>query len=253
MKELINELGQKNITIICIIIILIIVALIVLMIIEKSQEKKKAKEELHNVLPYIENKSCIESNNNLSNVSSSSDNSNIEKDVFYVSKKETPESAKKAIEDAAKKLAYEDKSDLVGPTYFEKEQEENSIISYDELIKKDIDVDSANDLLLKDEGNEPITIDELYKSNNNIDDIEEQSFDYQNEEIIIPKIKEDIEVKKFKNSEVISPVFGIKKPIDYKEKYNKPQEQNNINNLDVEITKTEELLTELKKLKDKLD
>ncbi|MDD5979852.1 MAG: hypothetical protein PUC23_01915, partial [bacterium] len=61
------------------------------------------------------------------------------------------------------------------------------------------------------------------------------------------------ESKKFKNSEVISPVFGIKRDVIYKKEYNELGETINIKELDMEIKKTEEFLKELKKLKSKLD
>jgi len=61
------------------------------------------------------------------------------------------------------------------------------------------------------------------------------------------------ESKKFKNSEVFSPVFGIKRDVIYKKEYNELGETINIKELDMEIKRTEEFLKELKKLKSKLD
>ena len=183
------------------------------------------------------------------------------KDVVYVENEEKQkEDAKKAIEEAAKKMVYEEKPDLIGPTFFERVQEEKSIISYNELINTDLNIDEENEKVLADEGNEPITIDELLYKGESIEEIEPQ-------EIIIPTIgKEQLvednniflnepaeETKKFKSSDVISPVFGVKRDIIYKKEYNELGETINIKELEVEIKKTEDFLKELKKLKDKLD
>ena len=127
--------------------------------------------------------------------------------------------------------------------------------------------------LHQDEGNEPITIDELYsyKEENTIESVEEETTKEEEkqykinvvDETSLPKIddqqKEEMvyyvnsESKKFKNSEVISPVFGIKRDVIYKKEYNELGETINIKALDMEIKRTEEFLKELKKLKSKLD
>ena len=114
-----------------------------------------------------------------------------------------------------------------------------------------------------DEGNEPITIDEIY---NREDQVEEPSVKklLEDEESLIYN---DLDVKdenekqvnyinnrdSFKPSDVISPVFGVKREIVYQKEYNELGETINIKELEVEIKKTEEFLKELKKLKNKLD
>ena len=60
-------------------------------------------------------------------------------------------------------------------------------------------------------------------------------------------------IEKFKNSQVISPVFGVKRDVIYKKEYNELGETIDIKELDMEIKKTEEFLKQLKRLKDKLD
>ena len=137
----------------------------------------------------------------------------------------------------------EEKNDLIGPTFFEKVQEEKSIISYDELIKANLNPDELDSYIKEDEGNEPITLEELYKNNANEDfnETEEVSLKSQTEEIK--------EIKKFKNSSIISPVFGIK---NENEKVNMYQ-TSNVKNIEYEIQKTEEILDELKKLKERIE
>ena len=72
------------------------------------------------------------------------------------------------------------------------------------------------------------------------------------EESIFNKVQElKEEPKRFKNSSVISPVFGIKSDNEYKkiETY----KNTNVKNIEDEIKKTEEFLSELKKLKERIE
>ena len=94
--------------------------------------------------------------------------------------------------------------------------------------------------------NEPITLDELYKKN--IDDLIEKQ-----EEKINSFNKEQLneEPKKFKNSSVISPVFGIKSDNEYKKL--EAYKRSDVRNIEDEIKKTEEFLSELKKLKERIE
>ena len=100
--------------------------------------------------------------------------------------------------------------------------------------------------LVEDEGNEPITLDELYRKN--IDDLIEKQ-----EEKINSFNKEQLneEPKKFKNSSVISPVFGIKSDNEYKKL--EAYKRSDVRNIEDEIKKTEEFLSELKKLKERIE
>lgn len=249
MQEFINSIGEKNIYFMLGVIIVIVIALLIVVIIENKSNNRYVIESKPNKRKKV--------NNDLNDFEL-----NIEekKDVVYVENEETKEDAKKAIEEAAKKMVYEEKPDLIGPTFFERVQEEKSIISYNELINTDLNIDEENEKVLADEGNEPITIDELLYKGESIEEIEPQ-------EIIVPTIgKEQLvednniflnepaeETKKFKSSDVISPVFGVKRDIIYKKEYNELGETINIKELEVEIKKTEDFLKELKKLKDKLD
>ena len=126
-------------------------------------------------------------------------------------------------------------------------EEEKSIISYDELLKANLDPDELDNYRIEDEGNEPITLDELYKKN--IDDLIEKQEEKINNFNKVQELKE--EPKRFKNSSVISPVFGIKSDNEYKkiETY----KNTNVKNIEDEIKKTEEFLSELKKLKERIE
>lgn len=255
MKDFVNIMGKDNLFIICSIIAVIIVALLVIVIIEKVSARKyrlKRQVEIH---PYKENKTYDDVTNNNEeqqiNPNIKVNNEEIKEEdkqeVVYVVNKPTEEDAKKELEEAAKKLVYEEKNDLIGPTFFEKVQEEKSIISYDELLKANLDPDELDNYRVEDEGNEPITLDELYKKN--IDDLIEKQEEKINNFNKVQELKE--EPKRFKNSSVISPVFGIKSDNEYKkiETY----KNTNVKNIEDEIKKTEEFLSELKKLKERIE
>ena len=259
MKDFVNIMGKDNIFFICSIIVVIILALLVIVIIEKASSKKYKLKQQVELPSYKENKIYDDSKDNndiyKSEVINEEDNVNntvndvkpIEQEVVYVVNKPTEEDAKKELEEAAKKLVYEEKNDLIGPTFFEKVQEEKSIISYDELLKANLDPDELDNYRVEDEGNEPITLDELYKKN--IDDLIEKQEEKINNFNKVQELKE--EPKRFKNSSVISPVFGIKSDNEYKkiETY----KNTNVKNIEDEIKKTEEFLSELKKLKERIE
>ena len=151
---------------------------------------------------------------------------------------------------------------------YEEQQEKNAIISLEELVQKSKDLYEANELTqYQDEGNEPISLKELENRVGKTSKIEE-TFEI---EKVIPKeeikqieetepvkkkvILEDFETqknnKKFKNSPIISPIYGIEK----ESKDNKMELENTADyeKLDAEIKKTNEFLMTLKELQKKLD
>lgn len=307
MEKITNLLNENGVLLIIGIIVVIVFLLFIILLIERKNKLKYNKEYTlqENLEDYDGD---IEDNNNIS-LDKNKDNKHLEdilkiKELENIEKTdkvdkvdkldknipaeeehiiykedETPKEAKKAIEEAAKKLVYEEQSDIVTPTFFEKMQEENSIISYDELMSKNLDFDLSNEQVLEDDGNEPITIDELYKFHEKDDkedtdldklDVSKDEKSYKinaiDEDSVIDSFKDsskddddkmvyyvNSESKKFKNSQVISPVFGVKRDVIYKKEYNELGETIDIKELDMEIKKTEEFLKQLKRLKDKLD
>lgn len=156
---------------------------------------------------------------------------------------------------------------------YEESQEENAIISLEELVAKSKDMYAQNELTqYVDEGNEPISLQELEeKSVLSVPTFEENfSIDkvVPKEELVeesipeVTKIRMDdfntIEatvdsvdtVKKFKNSPIISPIFGIERNDN-----NDMALENTANyeKLDAEIKRTNEFLLTLKDLQKKLD
>lgn len=148
-------------------------------------------------------------------------------------------------------------------TDYELEQEETAIISLEELVKKSKEMYEANELTqYNDEGNEPISISELEVISGReaepitapfeIDKVVED----EKEVVVLDefetiKAKVEPEVKKFKSSPIISPIYGIEK----QEVTNDLELENTANyeKLDAEIKKTNEFLMTLKELQSKLD
>lgn len=88
-------------------------------------------------------------------------------------------------------------------TKFEEEQERTAIISLDELLKNSDNIYSQNELVQYDEGNEPISIDEVIERFNN----EEKNVPLEMQNIV-----EDKEVYSHKESvPFISSLYGIEK------------------------------------------
>lgn len=170
-------------------------------------------------------------------------------------------------------------------TKFEAEQEENAIISMDELLRKSNELYEKNEVKqYEDEGNEPISLQDLEARMNNIKsemeaiEVEEKSNNSIVEEVTphIPvsvveqpeqistsnkvvldnfdtvdksKIYRDDIV--FKSSPIISPIFGIEE----KPSSNDMMLENtaNYDKFDEEIKKTNEFIVTLKELQEKLD
>ena len=152
-------------------------------------------------------------------------------------------------------------------------QEENAIISLEELVKKSKDMYAANELTqYADEGNEPISLEELEKKDLVNTTTFKEPFVIENvvpeEELVEESIEnkqkvvlQDFqsfepkeapkEVKRFKNSPIISPIFGIEK----EESDNDIELENTADyeKLDAEIKKTNEFLMTLRELQKKLD
>lgn len=168
----------------------------------------------------------------------------------------------KALEDAYQEME-EKKEEVVSEeitqepiekTDFELRQEEDAIISLDELFTKGMQLYEANEeVQYQEEGNEPINLQELelrYREKVN-DAIEEAK---EPPTIILPSFEEIGEERetKFQNSPVISPVYGVE---EAKSTINSLALENtaNYDKLDDEIRKTSEFIEILKELQRKLD
>lgn len=266
MSEFIKEFGKDNFIIMLVIAGLIVIVLIFILIIEKRSSKKAIQKEINNISEQKSYTSEVERIKNETKVKDIESDDHVEtlnekteefeeyepNKVYYAPNETTVEEAKEKLEEVTKRLIDETPSDLIDHTNFETEQEEKSIISYEELIKASHDIDEKNDRLLEDEGEAAITIEELYKKHQ-----EEQSIidgiDAVNEKAKVsnPVFEEE---KRFKNSEVISPVFGIYTgEVKPKAVLKELDKEVGPKDLEDEIQRTEDFLSELKRLKNKLD
>jgi len=145
-------------------------------------------------------------------------------------------------------------------TNYELEQEENAIISLEELIEKSKAMYEANELTQYDEGNEPISLEELEEKAGKEAVIYEEPFIIENvvpkeeikENTVVEVVPEKVEEasKKFKSSPIISPVFGIEKSSNTDLEL---ENTANYTKFDAEIQKTNEFLMTLKELQEKLE
>jgi len=264
MEQFINSFGKNNLMVVLAIVVAIVLALIIIVIIEKVQSKKQSIKnyEYEEEVPVVKQKAPMkeekkkeelletketpkEMNEPKQEIKEEPVISNEKPEVVY--KEEVGQiDAKKKLTEAAEKLVKEPAKGTDGHTHFEEEQEESSIISYEELKKASKEIDDRNDNLLQEEESYPITIEELYKKH-----VEEQD---EIKELDNPIFEDDLP-KKFKNSEVISPVFGVYKRVDEPKTYTNASYERNMSKreIDHEIRKTEDFLTELRSLKNKLD
>ena len=211
----------------------------------------------------------------------------VKEDIVYAPIELNQEEAKEELERLTKELeiraeiekqkALEEKNNIKNEddelTLFEKEQEENAIISLDELMNKANDIYTSNEAVqYEDEGNEPITLDDLRarweEEQTRINKVENE--EPQKEEVVVevkPEVKEAKKVvfptmeriSKFENSPIISPVYGIeRKESTLGDDLVSPTEIELENTADYEkfdeeIRKTNEFIATLKELQKKLD
>lgn len=145
-------------------------------------------------------------------------------------------------------------------TAFENAQEENAIISVEELVKASENITDEEIEQYEDDGNEPISIKELealYKSvdepveEDKIEKVEvyEETIKLPDFDIKVKPASEAYEGKSFKNAPVISPVYGLKTT----EESIMLEQTANLDKLNEEIKKTNEFLSALKELRKNLE
>ena len=100
-------------------------------------------------------------------------------------------------------------------TNFEMEQERTAIISLDELLKKSNDLYNDNEVVQYDDGNEPISIDEVLKMFKKDDEEELEALETQEEkkvpEVFQEVVEEKVPYAKKESIPFISSVYGIEK------------------------------------------
>lgn len=191
---------------------------------------------------------------------------------------ESKEEVIEQLEDVTPVVEEQTKVENIELTDYEEDQEQAAIISLDELIKKSKELYENNELAqYEDEGTEPISLQELeekkvVRSEEWYDEpfiISEVVPEEEVEEVVevkqeklvlddfntvkVNEVKEEV-TPKFKNSPIISPIFGIEKQIEEMSPTEMELENTaNYDKLDEEIRKTNEFLMTLRELQKKLD
>ena len=174
-----NTQGQMIFSIIKLLIIVLCAILLVTYIVQSVQAKKKLKQ--------------IKEENKIRNIKKEEITALKEdKEPLYTNEKTEIEDSASAINDALKE-------EPITLTNFEEDQEKTAIISIDELMKK------AKDLELISEEDEDTGVNFLEKYN-----LEPAEVDVSSN---VKSSTEEKQVKAFKVSQVISPIYGVKKEV----------------------------------------
>ena len=198
---------------------------------------------------------------------------NEEEVIKYKDEVYTESEAKAELEritEELKKLENEDKEENIELTKFETEQEENAIISLDELIAKGKTITEQNEITqYQDDGNEPISIQELeerYRKEKEqievleVEEPKEEKTKLSIDDFLNGKEKEIERPKAYQESKstyhpspIISPIYGIEEEQVKKNTTLELENTANYQKFDEEIRKTNEFLNKLKELQQKLD
>ena len=239
----------------------------------------------------VNNENEIESNSNESEVELVSQESQEKQEeaLQYTSVEPSPEDARRELDRLKEELtlqqAQEDEMENIALNNYEEEQEANAIISLEELVQKSKDMYEANELTqYADEGNEPISLQDLERKldkkaseledtfiiENVVPESELLEAEEENNEAVIVNseaintntvntvsVREMPEISSeriFKSSPIISPIYGIeKKDADMSPTEIELENTANYDKLDEEIKKTNEFLMTLRELQKKLD
>ena len=201
-------------------------------------------------------------------------------ELVYTDIEPDVETAQRQLQELTEELQRQEeqkKAENIKLTSYEEQQEESAIISLEELIQKSKSMYEANELTqYVDEGNVPISLQELESRKGvsveenlydepfiieNVVPVEELEETSEVTPIVVSNsdethepvvIEQPTEVKKFKSSPIISPIFGIEKePMSEQELA--LENTANYQKFDDEIRKTNEFLMTLKELQQKLD
>ena len=198
---------------------------------------------------------------------------NEEEVIKYKDEVYTESEAKAELEritEELKKLGNEEKEENIELTKFETEQEENAIISLDELIAKGKTITEQNEVTqYQDDGNEPISIQELEeryrKEKEQVEALEVEEpkeekpklsiDDFLSAKEKVTPLKEAYSENKttYHPSPIISPIYGIEEEPVKKNTTLELENTANYDKFDEEIRKTNEFLSKLKELQQKLD
>lgn len=235
--------------------------------IEFIEETIENLEEVKtNVIEEVKDESVIEVDNleDLNNIKA-------EDELVYTDIEPDQETARlelKKIEEELRRQESIEEIENIALTNYEEQQEEAAIISLEELLKKSKEMYEKNEVTqYADEGNEPISLQDLERQYGekrvNYDEpfiieevVPENAEKVEIEELIIEDTKAEVvkeevkEAKKFTISPVISPIYGLQKSTQAELALENTADYEK---LDEEIKKTNDFLSTLKDLQNKLD
>ena len=178
--------------------------------------------------------------------------------------RETAQLELKKITEELRKNAEIEATGELSLTNFEEQQEENAIISLEELLKRGKDIYRENELTqYVDENTMPISLQELDIQSGNTAKVYDEPFLIEN--VISKEEKAEVEQEimkeenrnlneidsvesRFKNSPIISPVFGIEKKSELE-----LENTANFEKFDKELNRNNEFLMTFKELQNKLE
>ena len=283
MNDLIELLSSSEMTIVYVVAIVAFVLCMMIYLIDKGYERRKKKhntKELNKLVEQVEELTMEENYKEEPVLIPTTPilNPIVEdkkEELVYTDIEPNQEEAKRQLEELTIKLQEEEKERIeeesknIELTDYETEQENNAIISLEELVTKSKEMYAANELTqYADEGNEPISISDLeekvqkkvnpdYNTPFIINKVVEEPTKEEINEVVNNKVQMDdfntikVEEKKFKNSPVISPVFGIER--QETKQVMELENTANYDKLDQEIKKTNEFIMTLKELQKHLD
>ncbi len=283
MNDLIELLSSSEMTIVYVVAIVAFILCMMIYLIDKGYERRKKKhntKELNKLVEQVEELTMEENYKEEPVLIPTTPvlNPIVEEkkeELVYTDIEPNQEEAKRQLEELTIKLQeeeqerIEEESKNIELTDYETEQENNAIISLEELVTKSKEMYAANELTqYADEGNEPISISDLeekvqkkvnpdYNTPFIINKVVEEPTKEEINEVVNNKVKMDdfntikVEEKKFKNSPVISPVFGIER--QETKQVMELENTANYDKLDQEIKKTNEFIMTLKELQKHLD
>lgn len=227
---------------------------------ENTGKIKKIDTTIHE--PYV-----IEAKEETKVISSIEDELNKEPELEYTTIEPDQKTAKIELKKLEEQLIKEEEQNFE-ITDYEEEQEKTAIISLDELLKKGKELYESNEIAqYEDEGNEPISIQDLERKMDKKAANYNQPFIIENivpEEEVNKEINSinelvDVQTKvenkstKFHNSPIISPIYGIETINNVEANELELENTANYDKLDQEIKKTNEFLMTLKELQQKLN
>lgn len=180
-------------------------------------------------------------------------------ELTYTTIEPNPIEAKEELNKMAEELAESMEVQNETLTSFEEQQEENAIISLEELIQKGRVMYAENEhTQYADEGNVPISLGELeekigkevtpYTENFVLENVvpEAEKVEIEEKVPVVEEVVREDTTNKWKSSPIISPVFGIERQDDL-------ALENTANYEKFDAAKTNEFLMTLKELQEKLE